>query len=100
MGVSPHFSVNPIIGAATFGDDAARESPIGLLPQRPSYLSRTIVISTFRCIDIRSRRRKKGEIKKDKDEGRRKRGGRGVAAKPQYCCAVSLPKAAQHGPTP
>ncbi|MPC97142.1 hypothetical protein E2C01_092436 [Portunus trituberculatus] len=30
------------IGAATFGDAAAGESPIGLPPQRLSYLSRTI----------------------------------------------------------
>ncbi|MPC74860.1 hypothetical protein E2C01_069238 [Portunus trituberculatus] len=47
MGVSPHVSVNPIIGAATFGDAAAGESPLGLPPhpQRPSYLSRTIAVN-------------------------------------------------------
>ncbi|MPC39771.1 hypothetical protein E2C01_033320 [Portunus trituberculatus] len=39
--------------------------------------------SKFRCVDIGSRRRKKGDIKEDKEVGRRKGGGRGAAAKPQ-----------------
>ncbi|MPC18174.1 hypothetical protein E2C01_011050 [Portunus trituberculatus] len=46
MSVSPHFSVNPIIGAATSGDAATGEFPIGLPPQRPSYLCWTIAVST------------------------------------------------------
>ncbi|MPC99976.1 hypothetical protein E2C01_095423 [Portunus trituberculatus] len=32
MGVSPHLSVNPTIGAATSGDATAGESPLGLPP--------------------------------------------------------------------